>query len=52
LHRSKQNDLRTSDDGHVREMGMANLEMSKGNMLGACMHYMKARKMSMMKSEM
>jgi len=30
-----------------KEMGMANTEMSKGNMRGACMHYMKAQKMSM-----
>jgi len=29
-----------------KEMGMANTEMSKGNMRGACMHYMKAQKMS------
>ncbi|WP_375410988.1 hypothetical protein [uncultured Bradyrhizobium sp.] len=28
-----------------KEMGMANMEMSKGNMRGACMHYMKAQKM-------
>ena len=26
-----------------KEMGMANTEMSKGNMRGACMHYMKAQ---------
>ena len=32
-----------------KEMGMANTEMSKGNMRGACMHYMKAQKMSMTK---
>jgi hypothetical protein len=32
-----------------KEMGMANTEMSKGNMRGACMHYMKAQKMGMMK---
>jgi hypothetical protein len=38
--------------GMSREMGMANLEMSRGNMRGACMHCMKARKMSMMKSTM
>ena len=36
--------------GMTKEMGMANMEMSKGNMRGACMHYMKAQKMSMMKS--
>jgi hypothetical protein len=29
-----------------KEMGMANTEMSKGNMRDACMHYMKAQKMS------
>ena len=34
-----------------KEMGMANMEMSKGNMRGACMHYMKAQKMGMMKSD-
>jgi hypothetical protein len=33
-----------------KEMGMANIEMSKGNMKGACMHYMKAQKMGEMKS--
>ena len=38
--------------GMSRDMGMANMEMSKGNMRGACMHYMKAQKMSMMKSGM
>jgi hypothetical protein len=38
--------------GMGKEMGMANMEMSKGNMKGACMHYMKAQKMSMMKSGM
>jgi hypothetical protein len=38
--------------GMSREMGMANADMSKGNMRGACMHYMKAQKMSMMKSGM
>src|SRR5437660_9522151 len=26
-----------------KEMGMANTEMSKGNMRGGCMHYMKAQ---------
>lgn len=29
-----------------KEMGMANMEMSKGNMRGACKSYMKAQKMS------
>jgi len=38
--------------GMSKEMGMTNMEMSKGNMRGACMHYMKAQKMSMMKSGM
>ena len=37
--------------GMGKEMGMANMEMSKGNMRGACMHYMKAQKMGMMKSD-
>jgi hypothetical protein len=32
-----------------KEIGMANMEMSKGNMKGACMHYMKAQKAAMMK---
>jgi hypothetical protein len=36
----------------ARQMGMANMEMSKGNMRGACKHYMDAQKMSMMKSGM
>jgi hypothetical protein len=35
--------------GMSKEMGMANMEMSKGNMRSACMHYMKAQKASMMK---
>ena len=38
--------------GMGKEMNMANMEMGKGNMRGACMHYMKAQKMSMMKSGM
>jgi hypothetical protein len=38
--------------GMNKEMMMANTDMSKGNMRGACMHYMKAQKMSMMKSGM
>ena len=29
-----------------KEMGKVNTEMSKGNMRGACAHYMKAQKMS------
>jgi hypothetical protein len=32
-----------------KEMAMANGDMSKGNMRGGCMHYMKAQKVSMMK---
>jgi hypothetical protein len=36
--------------GMMKEVGMANMAMSKGNMKGACMHYMKAQKMGMMKS--
>jgi hypothetical protein len=35
--------------GTVKEMGMANTAMSTGKMRSACMHYMKAQKMSMMK---
>ncbi|HEY0328876.1 MAG TPA: hypothetical protein VGC77_07215 [Rhodopseudomonas sp.] len=38
--------------GMQKEIGMANTEISKGNMRGACSHYMKAQKMSMMKSGM
>jgi hypothetical protein len=34
-----------------KEMGMANAEASKGNARGACMHYMRAQKMGMMKSD-
>ena len=33
----------------AKEMGVANMEMSKGNMRGACKSYMKAQKMSAMK---
>jgi hypothetical protein len=32
-----------------KEMAMANMDMSNGKMRSACMHYMKAQKMSMMK---
>jgi hypothetical protein len=32
-----------------KEMAMANGDMSKGNMRGGCMHYMKAQKAAMMK---
>jgi len=35
--------------GIEKEMGMANTDMSNGKMHSACMHYMKAQKMSMMK---
>ncbi len=35
--------------GMDKEMAAANMDMSKGNMRGACMHYMKAQKMSAMK---
>ena len=35
-----------------KEMGMANADMSKGNMRGACMHYMKAQKAAAMKPKM
>ncbi len=33
----------------AKEMGMANTDISTGNMRGACMHYMKAQKMGAMK---
>jgi hypothetical protein len=32
-----------------KELAMANTDMSNGKMKSACMHYMKAEKMSMMK---
>lgn len=35
----------------TKEMGMANSEASKGNSRGACMHYIRAQKMGMMKSD-
>jgi hypothetical protein len=38
--------------GMSKEVGMANADMSKGNMRGACMHYMKAQQMGAMKSGM
>jgi hypothetical protein len=38
--------------GMMKEVGMANSDMSKGKMKSACMHYMKAQKMGMMKSSM
>jgi hypothetical protein len=34
-----------------KEIGMANADASKGNARGACMHYMRAQKMGMMKSD-
>ena len=36
----------------MKEMAMANTQMSKGDMKGACKSYMRAQKMSMMKSSM
>ena len=33
--------------GANKEMAMANMDMSNGKMKSACMHYMKAQKMSM-----
>jgi hypothetical protein len=39
-------------NGANKEMAMANMDMSNGKMRSACMHYMKAQKMSMMKSGM
>ena len=35
--------------GANKEMAMANMDMSNGKMRSACMHYMKAQKMSMTK---
>ncbi len=35
-----------------KEMAMANMDMSNGKMRSACMHYMNAQKMSMMKPGM
>ena len=34
--------------GVNKEISMANMEMSKGNMRGACMHYMRAQRMNTM----
>lgn len=34
--------------GMNKEISMANMEMSKGNMRGACMHYMRAQRMKTM----
>ena len=38
--------------GMMKEMAMANTQMSKGDMRGACKSYMKAQQMGMMKSSM
>ena len=38
--------------GLMKEMAMANTQMSKGDMKGACKSYMKAQQMGMMKSSM
>ena len=38
--------------GMMKEMAMANTQMSKGDMKGACKSYMKAQKMAAMKSSM
>jgi hypothetical protein len=38
--------------GMMKEMAMANTQMSKGDMRGACKSYMKAQKMGMMKESM
>ncbi|MBC7579738.1 MAG: hypothetical protein H7312_20610 [Tardiphaga sp.] len=38
--------------GMMKEMAMANTQMSKGDMRGACKSYMRAQKMGMMKSSM
>jgi hypothetical protein len=38
--------------GMMKEMAMANTQMSKGDMKGACKSYMKAQQMGMMKSSM
>jgi hypothetical protein len=38
--------------GMMKEMAMANTQMSKGDMRGACKSYMSAQKMGMMKSSM
>lgn len=41
--------MRTGQSAANKEMAMANMDMSNGKMRSACMHYMKAQKMSMMK---
>ena len=41
--------MMTGQSAANKEMAMANMDMSNGKMRSACMHYMKAQKMSMMK---
>lgn len=41
--------MSTGQTAANKEMAMANMDMSNGKMRSACMHYMKAQKMSMMK---
>ena len=41
--------MSTGQSAANKEMAMANMDMSNGKMRSACMHYMKAQKMSMMK---
>jgi hypothetical protein len=41
--------MSTGQTAANKEMAMANMDMSNGKTRSACMHYMKAQKMSMMK---
>jgi hypothetical protein len=41
--------MSTGQSAANKEMAMANMDMSNGKMRSACMHYMKAQKMSMTK---
>jgi hypothetical protein len=41
--------MSTGQTAANKEMAMANMDMSNGKMRSACMHYMKAQKVSMMK---
>ncbi|SHG07263.1 hypothetical protein [Bradyrhizobium erythrophlei] len=41
--------MSTGQTAANKEMAMANMHMSNSRMRSACMHYMKAQKMSMMK---
>jgi hypothetical protein len=41
--------MSTGQSAANKEVAMANMDMSNGKMRSACMHYMKAQKMSMMK---